>query len=223
MAKRTLQQSRTFFKRNTTNRGNGRELYLTPHIYIHKIVSSLLILKPFLKDYTWVDPCAGDGRWAKVIRNNFGIDCISFDIEPLTKDVGKMDFLDCQLPMDKKYFFIGNPPYSLLKVFVAKSLSITDYCYFLGGSQIITGTLSDKIELLHRFEGAEGNQKDKRTKLSFIDTSNKNVLVWTCGGLFSNKANRFFQQSESLNESSFSVSVKRYCIEDNRVYTIKVA
>ena len=72
MSKRTPEQSKSFFKRNTKNRGEGRELYQTPYDLIDAIVNSLLKEKPFLKDKIWVDSCAGDGRWAEVIKK-YGI------------------------------------------------------------------------------------------------------------------------------------------------------
>ena len=220
MAKRTPEQSKTFFKRNTKNRGEGRELYQTPIDIIDKVVSSLITEKPFLKDRLWVDPCAADGRWQEVIEK-YGVRCISFDIKPLNDKVFQGDFYTTPYQKTNKYFFIGNPPYSMLKDFINISLDITDYCYFFGGSQIITGGLSNKVELLHRFEGFEGNQKDKRSKAIFLDTNNKNILIWSCGALFTNKEMPKFEQIDSLEDNSFRVSVKKYCKEDDRVKIIK--
>ena len=51
-----------FSNRNTDKRGNGRELYFTPINTIEKIINSLIINKPELKNKLWIDPCAGDGR-----------------------------------------------------------------------------------------------------------------------------------------------------------------
>ena len=47
MPKRTPEQSKSFFKRFTKNRGEGRELYQTPHEMIDAIVSNLLIENHF--------------------------------------------------------------------------------------------------------------------------------------------------------------------------------
>lgn len=221
MAKRTPEQAKSFFKRNTKNRGEGRELYKTSYDLIDSIVSNLISEKPFLKDKIWVDPCAGDGRWAEVIKN-YGINCISFDIKPLNDKVFQGDFFITPYQQNDKYFFIGNPPFSLLKPFINRALSITNYCYFLGGSQVITGGLSDKVELLHRFEGFEGNQKDKRSKAVFLDTNNKDVLIWSCGALFTNDEYiPKLTQIDALEDNSFRVSIKKYCKEDKRIKIIK--
>lgn len=221
MPKRTPEQSKSFFKRFTKNRGEGRELYQTPYEMIDAIVSNLLVEKPFLKNMIWVDPCAGDGRWAEVIKN-YGIDCISFDIKPLNDKVFQGDFFTTPYRQNEKYFFIGNPPFSMVKQFVNKALSITNYCYFLGGSQLLTGTLSSKVCLLHRFEGYEGNQKDKRSKAIYTDTNGKNILIWSCGALFTNNDLLVkMEQSDTFTDNSFRVSIKNYCKADGRVQIIR--
>lgn len=211
--------SRQFFKRYTVYRGDGRELYFTPINTIEKIVKSLITLKPELKEKTWVDPCAGDGRWEQVI-NGFGIKCYSFDIKPLTSFVTKRDFLEDNFNEFKKIFFIGNPPFSLLTDFIGKALYLTDSCYFLGGSQIITNFLSSKVSLLHRFEGYDGNQKDLRSKLVFNDTLNKQLEIWCCGAIFNKRFHKNFKMEKEKSSNNFRVSIQNFCVEDERVKVI---
>lgn len=76
--------------------------------------------------------------------------------------------------------------------------------------------------MLHRFEGYEGNQKDKRSKLIFGDTNNEDVLIWACGGLYTreDRYERFNRVKEML-ENSFAVGVKTYCKIDERVIKIR--
>ena len=65
--KRTHEQALSFFRtRKTKERGLGRELYITRHSDIEKIIRSLLKERPHLKERIWVDPCAGDGRWLDI-------------------------------------------------------------------------------------------------------------------------------------------------------------
>lgn len=218
--KRTPEQCKSFFQRNTDNRGFGRELYQTPYPIIEKIVSSIIEQRPSLKNKKWIDPCAGDGRWQEVIEKH-GIVCESYDLEPLTENVRQQDFLTSSFTEDN-LFFIGNPPFSLLKQFVNKSLEMADSCYYLGGSQIITGTLSNKVDLLHRFEGCEGNQKDKRSKISFNDTLNQDVYVWCCGAIFDNVVHQPFERNNGYIENWFRTSIQTFCKEDERVFTINV-
>lgn len=206
-----------FFKRNTSKRGDGRELYYTPIQTIEKIIYNLVTNKPKLKNKLWIDPCAGDGRWGKV-ASNFGVVCESYDINPLSPNVKKLDFFKSNF--DKDCFILGNPPFSQVKEFINKALSMVDTCYFLGGSGRLTGQLSEHIELLHRFEGYEGNQKDLRSKSIFIDTLGEEVLVWTVGGLFThNIFNKFTKVKEKIN-GSFAVGIWSYCISDERVKII---
>lgn len=209
--------SKEFFKRNTHNRGNGRELYFTPTETIEKIVKDLILYDNTLKDRVWVDVCAADGRWGEII-NSKGIKCLSYDIEPLSEKVLQQDFL--KMGKMENIFIIGNPPFSLLKKFIWKSFILTDMCYFLGGSQIITGQLSRKVKMLHRFVGYEGKQKDNRSKLIFKDTLNNDILIWCCGGLFVNRLYPNLIQKECFEEKSFRVSIQNYCLMDNRVREI---
>jgi hypothetical protein len=212
--------SKSFFIRHTDTRGLNRELYFTPIVIIHQIVENLLTNRPTLKNKFWIDPCAGDGRWEKVIKS-YGLNCISYDINPLSPEVQKQDFLISSHYPTESPFFIGNPPYSLLKQFIKKAHSFNAPCYFLGGSAVITNTLSPYVDLLHRFEGFEGNQKDKRSKIKFLDTNNKEVLVWSCGALFTNDQHTKFKIQTERTENTFRVSVKNYCEEDSRVRVIK--
>lgn len=218
--KRTPEQCKTFFKRKTDERGFGRELYKTPYDMIEKIVVSILENRPFLKDKKWIDPCAGDGRWQEVIEK-YGITCESYDLEPINNNVKQQDFLTSSFTEDN-LFFIGNPPFSLLKQFISKSLEMADSCYYLGGSQIITGTLSTKVDLLHRFERCEGNQKDKRSKIPFKDTLNNDVYVWCCGAIFDNNDHKPFIRNDGFVDGWFRTSVKCFCKEDERVINISV-
>lgn len=221
MGTRTYEQSLTFFKHKTESRGDNRELYKTPYVVIHDIVDSLLEEYPSLRDKHWIDPCAGDGRWEHVIVNEFGLECKSYDIQPLAKNVIQEDFLTSVHSGDD-LFFIGNPPFSLLKRFINRALSMAESCYFLGGSQLITGSLSDKVALLHRFYGAEGNQKDNRSKVNFIDTNGKKVPVWCCGALFDGGGHPKMERvSVQRDGYDFATSPKCFCYEDLRVISLR--
>ena len=211
--------SKSFFIRHTKERGHNRELYFTPKDVIKKIVESLLLNYPILKDRVWIDPCAADGRWEDVIKT-YGIECYSYDTNPLSNNVVKQDFLTTTSYNTNQPFFIGNPPFSLLKKFIAQALTFSPFCYFLGGSQIITNTLSSYVKLLHRFEGFEGNQKDKRSKIIFTDTLNEEVLIWCCGALFTSFPQNKFKIVQTKTDFSFRVSIKNYCEADDRVVII---
>ena len=215
-----------YFNHKTSTRGENRELYYTKHEDIRKIIQYLVEKIPALLDYEWVDPCAGDGRWEEVAKD-FGIKIHSYDIEPQADFVEKRDFLqtcwdDLERDLDKPIFFIGNPPFSKLKEFVEYAIKYVDFCYFLGGPQIITGSLGPKVLVLHRFEGYEGNQKDKRTKLVFTDSNGNDVKIWTVGALFGrHKIKEFDVVEKSIPPITFKIYPGKYVVEDFRVRKIK--
>lgn len=205
--------------RNTASRGEGRELYRTPIPLIGAVVDSIISHRPDLAGRTWIDPCAGDGRWGDAIRSR-GMECLEYDLHPLRDGIAEQDFLASSFNGDD-LFFIGNPPFSLLKQFVSKSLEFADCCYFLGGSRIIANTLGDRVELLHRFEGFEGNQTDRRSKAWFLDTNGKDVIIWCCGAIFGRERGKPFHISGEMTTGSFSVGVRCFCEEDGRVVALK--
>lgn len=215
--KRTKEQALSFFQtRKTETRGEDRELYKTPPDLIDKIIDSLLSKYPELKEKVWIDPCAADGIWLERAKLKGIKTCINYDLKPLKKGVKKQDFLTLKKVPDN-CFIIGNPPYSMVKEFINKALELTDICYFLGGSMKLTGDLSRKCKMLHRFEGAEGNQKDFRSKATFKDTHDKNVIIWTCGTLCDNKEHSPFVRFKEQEDKTFRVGIYNYCKQDSRV------
>lgn len=218
--KRSREQSLSFFNtRMTSSRGDERELYRTPVALVDSILCSLFQKHPELIDKTWIDPCAADGLWVERSKLLGVKKSISYDIVPLNSSVIKQDFLLLDsIPANS--FIIGNPPFSLVKQFVKKALSLTDTCYFLGGSALLTGALSSSCSLLHRFEGAEGRQTDVRSKAVFTDTSGNGVLVWTCGCLFDRNSHQKFERVNSKVDGTFRVGVYNYCVPDDRVVAI---
>ncbi len=219
--KRTKEQSLSFFQtRNTKDRGEERELYKTPIHLIDRIIDSLLKNFPELKEKVWIDPCAADGIWLERAKLKGIKTCLNYDLKPIKKGVKKQDFLKLK-SVPENSFIVGNPPYSLVKEFIEKALELTDICYFLGGSMKLTGALSSKCKLLHRFEGAEGNQVDLRSKGTFVDTNGKKVIVWTCGALCDNKNHPLFVRHKEIVENSFRVGIYNYCSFDKRIHIIK--
>lgn len=219
--------SKKHYFNHLTETCSPREYYIANKDDIRKIISWLLEKIPNLTSYQWVDPCAGDGRWQEVAKE-FGVDVSSYDIEPEADFVEKADFFEkdweeFEANSVKPIFFIGNPPFSKLKKFVEYALKKADFCYFLGGPQVITNTLGDKVLILHRFEGYEGNQKDRRTKLRFTDSNGYEVKVWTVGALFGKAPTHLdkFMCIPQSTEFTFKIYPHKNIIEDYRVMVIK--
>nr|QDY51793.1 hypothetical protein 1_178 [Mimiviridae sp. ChoanoV1] len=84
------------------------------------------------KEYTFIEPSAGNGRFLKVlpIDRRTGL-----DIEPKNDEIKKQDYLDWNPSENKKYIVIGNPPFGLrgqlaLK-FINYSSKFADYVCFI--------------------------------------------------------------------------------------------
>ena len=204
-----------FLTHKTETRGEGRELYKTPPETIIKIVKDILLYDPSLKERLWIDPCAADGIWEKSTKD-LEIKWKSYDIYPLDDIVIQQDFYEMQ--PQENIFIIGNPPFKQLKKFIKKSFELTDKCYFLGGSAGITGSLAPKVEMLHRFENYDGNQKDKRSKLCFTTTNDEYFPIWCCGAIF----NKNLENPKFEDGDGFAVSIlHKKSLDDKRIRVIQ--
>ena len=84
------------------------------------------------KNYTFIEPSAGNGVFLKILPDNRRI---GFDIDPKFSEINKQDYLDWIPEEDKKYIVIGNPPFGLrgqlaLK-FINHSSKFADYVCFI--------------------------------------------------------------------------------------------
>ncbi|TPE57196.1 restriction endonuclease subunit M [[Mycoplasma] falconis] len=85
-----------------------------------------------LDDYTFIDPCAGDGSFYKNFPKQYKK--IGLDIDPKIKEIKKQDFLDFK-PKTNKNIIISNPPFGLrgqkaLK-FINHSAKFCDFVCFI--------------------------------------------------------------------------------------------
>lgn len=63
-----------------------------------------------IKEYTFIEPSAGNGSFLNVLPSN----CIAMDIEPKHPNVLPLDYLSWTPPRkDDKYIVFGNPPFGL--------------------------------------------------------------------------------------------------------------
>jgi len=84
------------------------------------------------KDYTFIEPSAGNGVFLKMFPEGRRI---GLDIEPKFNEIQKQDYLDWEPIEDKKYVVFGNPPFGLrgqlaLK-FINHSSKFADYVCFI--------------------------------------------------------------------------------------------
>lgn len=82
------------------------DAYMTP--CNKKIVAPII---PFIRGRTFVEPCAGDGKFAKFIEDQSFCNCLcKYDIEPKSEHVQKRDVMEIEYTVAK--YFITNLPWT---------------------------------------------------------------------------------------------------------------
>ena len=97
-----------------------------------KFIEIITKYKDLEKDYTFIEPSAGNGSFLKILPTNHRI---GLDIEPKFHEIINQDFLDWHPTENLKYVVIGNPPFGLrgqlaLK-FINHSSKFADYVCFI--------------------------------------------------------------------------------------------
>lgn len=117
------------FKRDTKQ--NSKKLHLDQY-YTSDELAQYCIDKVFevISDIgEIVEPSAGTGSFSNKLN------CVAYDIEPMSENIIKQDFLTLELDYKPKRLIIGNPPYgsrlNLAKAFCDKSFEIADYVAFI--------------------------------------------------------------------------------------------
>lgn len=97
-----------------------------------------------LNNVTILEPAAGQGHISKVLKDRYKSNIISTDLInriPIENDLeikGGIDFLETK--NDEKYdFVITNPPFSLAREFIDKSLEISDNVFIFAKLQFLEG------------------------------------------------------------------------------------
>lgn len=98
----------------------------------HKFLEIIKKYKDNEKEYTYIEPSAGNGSFFKNLPEKRRC---GFDIEPRYNGIIKQDYLEWKPTNDKKYIVIGNPPFGLrgqlaLK-FINHSSTFADYVCFI--------------------------------------------------------------------------------------------
>jgi len=110
-----------------------KDQFFTPFNIATKCWNTFCELVPIkIKDYTFIEPSAGDGSFMKVLPSG----SIGLDIEPRAIDIQKCDYLYWSpSDMKKKYIVFGNPPFGLrghmALHFINHSYKFADYVCFI--------------------------------------------------------------------------------------------
>lgn len=126
------------------------------------------------KDFTYIEPSAGDGSFLNVLPKDYRI---GFDIEPRNNEIIKQDYLEWFPVETKKYIVFGNPPFGLrgqlALQFINHSSKFSEYvCFILpqlfesDGKGVPRKRVKD-LNLIH----------SEKLNTSFLSPDGKNISV----------------------------------------------
>lgn len=123
--------------------------YHTPDDLAKQCVEILLNYIGDHSQFSFLDPCAGNGEFSNLIEN-----CDAYDIDPGNTFIKKADFLKLELSYKKNRIVFGNPPYgsrlNTAVLFFKKAVSIGDYVAFLLPlSQFKNNNMFYEFDLVH--------------------------------------------------------------------------
>jgi hypothetical protein len=109
-----------------------KDQFFTPNDVVHYCWNVFRNKIDKIDNYTFIEPSAGDGSFLKVLPKN----TIALDIEPMQKDILKMDYLLWSPTSNsKKYIVFGNPPFGLrghlALQFINHSYKFADFVCFI--------------------------------------------------------------------------------------------
>ena len=117
-------------ERNQLHRENRELVFTTPET-IRTLLNALLDDFPYLRDMQWHDIVAADGRWEKILREEYSIMKVrSSDIVPLNDTVEELDLFNISPNPD--IFYFGNLPFTKAKKIYSKFNNC--HRFFLGGA-----------------------------------------------------------------------------------------
>jgi hypothetical protein len=110
-----------------------KDQFFTPKLLAEKCWTTFQTeVKIDLRDYTFIEPSAGDGSFLKILPEG----SIGLDIEPRSDGIQTQDYLSwTPTDLSKKYIVFGNPPFGLrghlALNFINHSYTFADYVCFI--------------------------------------------------------------------------------------------
>jgi hypothetical protein len=108
----------------------AKEQFYTAESVAKECVNTIVSTLHDSHNCLWVEPSAGNGAFLNNVPSTF--DTVGVDIEPLSNNIVRHDFLTWKLknPADKSIIIFGNPPFGkrskLAKAFIKKSCKIRE-------------------------------------------------------------------------------------------------
>jgi hypothetical protein len=167
-----------------------------------------------IKDFTWLEPSAGNGVFFNLLpKNKIGI-----DIKPQNKDIIRCDYLHYELP-NKKIIVIGNPPFgnrgTMALNFINHSQDADYVCFILPMffNSVGKGSIKYRVKnfnLIH----SENLKNDS----FFTPNDNKNVNVKCVFQIWSKN-----YESDKMEFSWYNSKNKKYFEDILDIYTVSLA
>lgn len=118
-------------------RTNIKDQFYTNVNVAKSCIQNIIDLFPFISNYVWLEPSAGDGAFFNNIPSTF--QKIGIDIDPHSDGIIKQDFLEWELNTsickDKDIIAFGNPPFgrqsSQAKAFISKCCKFANIIAFI--------------------------------------------------------------------------------------------
>jgi hypothetical protein len=111
-------------------RTNGKDQFYTQEAVAKTCIDRVLGLLPYVSEYLWVEPSAGNGSFL----NQLPFQKIGLDIDPKSDSIVKQDYLTW-VPPSQACIVFGNPPFgkqsSLAKAFISKSCGFANVIAFI--------------------------------------------------------------------------------------------
>ena len=111
-------------------RTNGKDQFYTQEAVAKTCIDRVLALLPYVSEYLWVEPSAGNGSFL----NQLPFQKIGLDIDPKSDTIVKQDYLTW-VPPSQACIVFGNPPFgkqsSLAKAFISKSCGFANVIAFI--------------------------------------------------------------------------------------------
>lgn len=106
-----------------------KEQFYTCELVAKQCVAKILTKIQNTKDYTFIEPSAGNGVFMKCLSNDYNV--IGIDLDPKYDKIIKHDYLTWSPTHNQKNIVFGNPPFgaqsTLAKAFIKHSCKFAEY------------------------------------------------------------------------------------------------
>jgi hypothetical protein len=164
-------------------------------------------LKLDLREYTFIEPSAGEGIFYNLMPKN---NKIGIDLVPQNSNIIEYDYLDYVPPKDKRYIVLGNPPFGL-----RGNLALR----FINHSFLFADIVSFILPPFFNSNG-KGNPKDRVDGYKLIHSENLPAKAFIYPNGNEVEVQTIFQIYSKLLPDLFKEEIKETCDEYIKVFSM---